>query len=154
MSEKPVEIVDPDSVELSDADKARIRAKVVKAIAADRKKALERQLEAQIEEELRGKEGMLTGDPEEDRIVNVMIDVGENTDRIVVNGKAYFHGVSYELPIHMARSLQEIMFRSQMHEHGITDKPLSSFYQKPRHTVVSRRGAKNAPVRPDGHAVV
>lgn len=146
---KPAEIVDPEAVELSAADHDRIRAKVLKRVAADRKKALEEQLEAKLLEEIQGKAGMLTGDPEEDRIVTLTVDLGQNADKIVINGRSYMHGVAYDVPLHMARSMMEIAYRTQLHEHSITDKPLSLFYAKPRHTVLTRRGTTNAPRRPD-----
>lgn len=137
---KPVAAeVDPDAVELSEADHARIRAKAKAQVAAERKKALEaKALEAALEE-IRGKAGLVTGNPEEDRIVNITIDCGENSDGITVNGVKRFHGRTYEVPLHVARSLQEIMFRSQSHEHDISGKGRSEFYRRPRHVALTRR---------------
>jgi hypothetical protein len=144
---------DPDAPILSAEDIERIRAKARAQVAADRKKQAEAQLLAEELEKIRGKQGQLTGDPRLDELVNVMIDCGENTDRIVINGRPFFHGRQYMVPRHVADTLREIMWRTQLHEHSITDKPLSSFYQRARNTEVSNRGVINAPRTPDQRVI-
>lgn len=161
MAEKtpPAAPVDPDNVTLSPEDLVRIRAKAAKMVAEERKRALEAQaLEAALEE-IRGKEGLVIGDPVEDEIVNITINLadgacgrspnGNELNGIRVNGREYQQGKTYPVQRHVARSLMEAMWRTWVHEHGITDKPWSDFYRKPRHTMVSaRRGITNAPVSP------
>jgi hypothetical protein len=137
-----------DAPLLSEEEIEGIRQQARKIVARDRKKAamdalLEKELEA-----IRGKEGMRTGDPIKDEIVNIMIDVGLSSDSITVNGKKYFHGEQATVPRHVAESLREIMWRTQMHEQDISGKPLATFYQRARHTEISRAGVKNAPVEP------
>lgn len=128
--------------ELSAADHDRIRAKARKMVAADRRKALEaRALEVELEA-LRGKAGQMTGDPQEDEIVSITIHLAENAPWIKINGKKFEEGVTYPVPRHVARSLMDIMWRAEVHEHSITDKPLTEFYRKPRHTAIQgRRGS-------------
>lgn len=145
---KPAEEIDLDAPLLSAEDIERIRAKARAQVAAERKKQAEAQLLAEELEKIRGKQGQLTGDPRLDELVNVMIDCGENTDRIVINGRPFFHGRQYTVPRHVAESLREIMWRTQMHEHSITEKPLSAFYQRPHNTAISRKGIENGPRNP------
>lgn len=146
---KVTEPVDPDNVTLSAADLERIRQKAKEMVAADRKKALEAAALAAALEEIRGKEGLLTGDPVEDEIVNLTIVLGVSSPDIKINGKSFLHGQTYPVPRHQARTLMDMMWQTEKHEHTLTDKPLSELYRKPRHTLLTRRGATNAPRRPD-----
>jgi len=142
---RPAETIDPDDVQLTAEDMERIRAKARAKVSKERREALEAQALAKEIEALRGKEGLRTGNPEEDELVDLTIDCGDSADRIVINGRAYFVGQTYTVPKHMARSLMEIMHRTQLHEHSITDKPLADFYRRKRNTALSRTGAVNAP---------
>ena len=145
---KHVDDLNPDAPLLPEEEIAAIRAKALRMVLAERKKAAEKALLAEEMEKLRGKEGDRTGDPAADELVNIMIDAGASTDRIVINGRAFFHGQQYTVPRHKAESLREIMWRTQLHEHSITDKPLAAFYAKARNTVITRRGVVNAPRNP------
>jgi len=150
--EKPAEIVDPDNVSLSAERLAAIKVEAAKIVAKERLAALEKMELNKALEEIRGKEGLRTGDPEEDRIVSITIDTGAGAvgrshngaelNGIRINGREFTNGKTYEVPVHQARTLMEIMYRTALHEHSITDKPMSEFYRKPRHTLIQgRRGA-------------
>ena len=154
--------IDPDNVTLSAERLAEIRAKAAKIVAEERLKALEKMELDKALEEIRGKEGLRTGDPEEDRIVSITIDTGAGAvgrshnglelNGIRINGREFTNGKTYEVPVHQARTLMEIMYRTALHEHSITDKPMSEFYRKPRHTLIQgRRGqvvkVTNAPAQ-------
>jgi hypothetical protein len=139
---------DPDAPLLTDEDRERIRLKAVKQVQDDRKKAAEAQLLAQELEKLRGKANEITGDPVMDEIVNIIVDTGANTDKLLIDGRIFQHGVMYPVPRHKAESMREMMWRSQMHEHAITGKPLLEFYQRKRNTVISRAGVVNPPRNP------
>lgn len=141
--------VDPDNVTLSAERLAAIRAKAKKMVAEERLAALEKMELDRALEDIRGKAGMVTGDPVEDEIVNITIDLAVGAPDIKINGKAFVQGKTYPVPRHQARTLMEIMYRTALHEHNLTDKPMSEFYRKPRNTVLTRRGAVNAP-RPPG----
>src|SRR6185437_9268097 len=139
---RPAETIDPDDVQLTAEDMERIRAKARAKVSKERREALEAKALAKEIEALRGKEGLRTGNPEEDELVDLTIDCGDSADRIVINGRAYFVGQTYTVPKHMARSLMEIMHRTQLHEHSITDKPLADFFRKKRNTLVAGRMGK------------
>lgn len=131
------EEVDPDNVQLSEADLKRIEAKAKAQVTAERKKALEARALTSALEKIRGKAGMVTGNPEEDRLVTMTIDVGASADSITINGHKRFHGQTVEVPLHVARSLMEIMYRTQMHEEEIGGKVRALF--KPRRIALTRR---------------
>jgi hypothetical protein len=155
----PKEAIDPDNVTLGADKLAAIREKARAMVAKERLDALEKMALDKALEDIRGKAGNITGDPEEDRLVNLTIDTGagavgqssngQELNGIRLNGREFTNGKTYEVPIHQARTLMEIMYRTHLHEHSLTDKPLSEFYRKPRHTLLTRRGAVNAPRRPD-----
>lgn len=139
--------VDPDNVKLSAERIEAIRAKARQIVAEERLKALEAMELEKALEDIRGKAGNVTGDPAEDEIVNITIDIGDEPFPLRINGRAFEHGKTYPVPRHQARTLQEMMFRVALHEHCITDKPLTAFFQRPRQTVVSaRKGVRNAPL--------
>src|SRR5258708_2089531 len=156
---KPAQALDPDNITLSAERLAAIREKARAIVAKERLEALGEVELRRALEDIRGKEGMRTGDPEEDRIVSITIDTGPGAvgrshngmelNGIRINGREFTNGKTYDVPIHQARTLMEIMWRTALHEHNLTDKPLSEFYRKPRHTLLTRRGAVNAPRRPD-----
>ncbi len=156
---KPAEALDPDNITLSAERLAAIREKARAIVAKERLEALEKMELDKALEDIRGKEGMRTGDPEEDRIVDITIDTGQGAvgrshngtelNGIRINGREFTNGKPYPVPVHQARTLMEIMWRTALHEHNLTDKPLSEFYRRPRHTLLTRRGAVNAPRRPD-----
>ena len=131
--------IDPDNIQLSAADLARIEAKAKAQIAAERKKALESQALTAALEKIRGKAGLITGNPEEDRLVTLTIDVGASADGILINGMKRFHGQTVEVPLHVARSLMEICYRTQIHEEEISGKGRMLF--KPRRVTLNRRNA-------------
>lgn len=142
MTEKakpPAVEIDPDNVQLSEEDLAAIERKAKKQVADERKKALEAQALAAALEKIRGKAGFITGDPEKDRLVSITIDVGQSADGITINGRKYFHGQTFEVPLHVAETLREICYRTQMHEEEISGKSRSGF--KPRNIALNRRNA-------------
>jgi len=156
---KSAQELDPDNIMLSAEKLAAIRAKARTIVAEERLAALEKMELDKALEDIRGKEGLRTGDPVEDEIVNITIDTGPGAvgrshngtelNGIRINGREYTNGRTYPVPRHVARTLMEIMWRTALHEHSLTDKPLSEFYRKPRGTLISpRRGVVNAPTGP------
>lgn len=136
--------IDPDEIALSPEDLARIEAKAKAQVAAERKKALETKALTDAIERIRGKAGMLTGNPEEDRLVYLTIDC-PNSDAIKINGMGRFHGQTVKVPVHVARSIMEVMWRNQVHEHEITAKP--RLQMKKRRIAVSPTNAGNVQAR-------
>lgn len=133
---------------------AEIRADAQKKVRAEKTKQLEAAEMARAMEEIRGKEGQLTGDPDEDRIVSLTVRMADDAPGPTINGRKYEHGRTYEVPVHVARTLMDIAYRTEVSAQMITDKPLLAFYQRPRMTVISpRKGVVGGPERPDGSLV-
>src|SRR5258708_39054762 len=73
---KPAQALDPDNITLSAERLAAIREKARAIVAKERLEALEKMELDRALEDIRGKEGMRTGDPEEDRIVDITSATG------------------------------------------------------------------------------
>lgn len=134
----PIEI-DPDDVQLSQEELAEIERKARAQIAKERKDALKKQALDRALEAIRGKAGLVTGDPEKDRLVDITIDVGKSADGVTINGKKYFLGRTYTVPKHVAETIREVCYRTQMHEEEISGKTRLMF--KPRNVSLTRHNA-------------
>jgi hypothetical protein len=104
---------------------ARIEAKV----AAEDKAAKKKQTEEQYAEFLRDQKRRAE-DPQEEEF-DILIDVAPYTDRIVIDGREFFHGVTYTVPRSLFESLRDIIFCSWKAEEE-TGGANREFYKKPR----------------------
>lgn len=96
--------------QLTDADKAEIRKRAREQVLETRKKAAtEAYLKAAIREEEREFE------PDE-QFEDFTVNLAEYAPYIMINGVMYFHGVTYEVPASLARSLGEIQQNTWRHE--------------------------------------
>jgi|SRR5215469_17780527 len=95
---------------LTDADKAEIRKRAREQVAEAKKKAAtEAYLKAAMKEEEREYE------PKE-ALEDFTVDLAEYAPYIAINNTMYFHGVTYEVPCSVARSLAEIAQATWRHE--------------------------------------
>ena len=63
----------------------------------------------------------------------VLINLGNHSDRVVINGKTYMHGRSYPLTIDEERTILDIAFRTHLHQaEKKGGKWLSDFYGRQR----------------------
>lgn len=109
---------------------AEIKAKAREEILSEKKAAAKKDLIAKEKLRLQREEGLTTGNSHMDQIVSINIDLAPYSDRILVNGSAYWHGQRYSVPRHIAMSLQETMFRSWQHQAEIKGESLREFYAK------------------------
>lgn len=131
---------------LTNAEYRAAQETAAKKLAAERKKAAIKAVEEEALAALKREEGLATGDDAKDEIVSVTIDLAEHSRGIIVNFTPYWHGHTYEVPRHVADTLNEIMYRGWSHQFEIDGKTRTQFYQSRRDTVVSAvHGVKNAP---------
>ena len=112
---------------------------------AERKAARER-LIADSMDAIRRERNALTGQIDLDEPVMITVDVAEYTDRIIIDGKQYFHGSTYTVPRHTAQTLNEVMFRSYMHQAQLDGKDPQEAYRRSHAQHVTKQGV--APVTP------
>ena len=112
---------------------------------AERKAAREKMI-ADSMDALRRERNALTGVIDQDEEVNITIDVAEYTDRLIIDGQQFFHGSTYKVPRHKAATLNEMMFRSYMHQAQLDGKDPQEAYRRSHAQHVTKSGI--APVDP------
>lgn len=140
--------IDPNHPILTVQEQRDAMAKARARVTAEDKKAAIKAFEEQATEQIRGKKGLRTGDPVKDELVSISLDLAEHSNAIVLNGNAYWHGQTYEVPRHVADTLREIQSRGWNHQLELDGKGLSERYRTPHNTVLSAKtGVVNAPQR-------
>lgn len=110
--------------------KARVR------LDKERKVAAIRDVEERETMRLRVEEGLTSGITAEDELVWITIDVPDWVPWCAINGQAYHHGHSYQVPTHVARSLKEQMQNCQR-THDLADgKSTMDMYRARRTPVI------------------
>jgi hypothetical protein len=123
--------------------KSRARAKLSK----EQKDAALKAVETAELDRLRFEEFQTVGGPENE-MVNITIDLPTFAANLMTNWRAYWHGVTYTLPRHIANDLAYRMQCAWQHQYREIDgKKQAEFYQRKRETVLSPNGARNAPAR-------
>lgn len=126
---------------------AQARSDLIAKQRANAKKALLASETLRLAQE----EGLTTGSSINDQPVSITLDLAEHSDRIVINGRPYYHGYTYTVPRHIADNLAEIQYRGWKHQDEIDGKDLVQHYQRQRLTTMSQVTgvAKNAPAKFD-----
>jgi len=101
----------PSKFELTDEEKEELQAEASKIINSKRHKAAREQYLQHVISEL-----MKADDPGSYETEILVIDVAGHSDRIVLDGAAYYQGVQYEVSANKAASIREIMWRTHQHE--------------------------------------
>ena len=141
------EAVYGDDPILSEAEMTKIRAEVKAKVLADQKKDAATRFRDAEERRLRYEEGLTIGGVEDD-MVTITMDMAEHSDKILINMRAYWHGRTYTVPRHLARTLGEVMHRGWMHQNEIDGKSRQQFYQNHRPATVSAvKGVSGGPRR-------
>jgi len=141
--EEPVKAKHPI---LSDAEVQAARDKARSIVEKERKDAAIKALVAEETTRLQREEGLVSGDPVKDELVNITMDLPEYSASVNINMEPYWHGHSYKVPRHVANTLREIMSRAWNHQHEIDGKTLAQSKQLARDTVISPvAGTYNAP---------
>lgn len=132
---------------LSDDEIEAVKKEARKSIEKDKKDHARKRLLAEEIAKLRVAEGV--GGVEDD-MVNILIDTAIFANSITLDGKKYWHGATYTVPRHVARSLSDIMFRGKRHQAvDVKGEKLAEFYRSPRQTVINGRSGViiNAPTQ-------
>lgn len=121
-----VEETPPIGQLLSEADLIAIREEAQAHVAADfkkeeRKKVFERMV---VEERMKYA-------PEEE-LISTLIDLPGHAKAIVINGREYVHGATYDVPISLHRSMAEIMYRAWQHEDVVGGVNRDTYIKPPR----------------------
>jgi hypothetical protein len=112
-------------IELTDEEKAEIEAEAKRQITSDLRKRLKK---AYLEEILDAHKK--EQDPDSNIYEDLLIDLPGHADRIVLDGTVFFHGLSYSMNAHQARTVRDIMWNAWKHEAEI-GKANDKFYRQP-----------------------
>lgn len=123
---------------LDEVDHEALRAEAAKSVEEDFKKA-ERQktLKKYIAEE------RTKYDPEEEQM-SILIDLPGHSQRVVINGREFYHGTTYTVPMSLYRSLDDIQYCAWKHEDAVGGANRDS-YVKPRHITLRPGSESMAP---------
>jgi hypothetical protein len=131
---------------LTNAEVEEAIAEAKKRLDAAERKAARDKLIAESMDQIRRERNALTGQVDLDEEVTVTIDVAEYTDRIILDGEQFFHGQTYKLPRHKAATVNEMMFRSYMHQAQLDGKDPQEAYRRSHAQHITKAGT--APVGP------
>lgn len=111
--EETPKIVEGESVSLSEAEMEELRLEAKAKVQAEQKKSLKAAFLAKVleEERTKYKPGR--------QIVNFTLDLPGHADRIILDGKHFFHGVTYKITEDVYRSMMDIQARAWEHENEI-----------------------------------
>lgn len=128
-----------DETLLSAEDKANLRQRARDKVMKERKQRAEDAfLAAAVEEERHA------NDPEYEQ-KRITLNLAGHSDRIMLDGTVFFHGMTYNVPFPVYQSLKEVQARGWDHEDevGGVNRDL---YRKPRSPVTLRPGMENMAV--------
>jgi hypothetical protein len=121
------------SVEEVEAARKRARDKIDK----ERRAAASKQVEEEETRRLRREEGLTSGITSEDEIVWVTIDLPDWCPNVSINSTPYWHGHSYQVPRHVARTISE-QIQNALRAHDLADgKSITDQFKSRRNTVMN-----------------
>ena len=125
---------------LTNAEYDAAGAEAEKRLADAERKAAREKLIADSMDAIRRERNALTGVIDQDEEVDITIDVAEYTDRIIIDGQQFFHGSTYKVPRHKATTLNEVMFRSYMHQAQLDGKDPQEAYRRSHAQHITKAG--------------
>lgn len=130
---------------LSDAEVAAAKKEARDAIEKERKAVATKTLIADEKLRLQREEGLVSGDPIKDEMVNMTVDLPGFAGSVNVNMEPFWHGHTYTVPRHVANSIKEQMQRAWNHQQEIDGKSLAQNLLQRRDTKLTPVGVTNAP---------
>ena len=130
---------------LSNKEYRAAEAKALARIEREDKATAAKMVEEALVEKVRGKKGLVTGNPILDEQVEIHLDLAEYTDRITINGVSYMHNGTYTVPRHVANTLREMQSRTWIHQNELDGKGIADRYRLPYNTLIDKKGVHNAP---------
>lgn len=124
---------------LTNAEFKAAQAKAHKKIDAEKRAAAMKAVEEQTLEAVRGKAGLITGDPGKDELIEIYLDLYEGSDHVMLSGVRYDHGRVHTVPRHVADTLREIASRGHNHQNELDGKGLSARPARQVGTILNAR---------------
>lgn len=128
---------------LTDEELASLREKAKNEVLAERKKIAEAAVLAELKAQERRELGVMTGEDDKDRIVWIYVDLPEYSNHVMLDGRAFFHGMDYPVPHHQAVYVMEMCQRAHDHQAEVDGKGTMAA-RKNRQTGIIERNAGTA----------
>lgn len=120
---------------LSIEDQLHIREDVARETEAEKLEIAKRAFREQVREEARREAGI------DEENVTFTLDLAEFADRLLIDGRIYFHGRTYTVPRSVYNSMSEMAFRTHGHQLELDGKSRIKHMQ--RNQGVSPHGVVN-----------
>jgi hypothetical protein len=114
-----------DDIQLTEEEKAAVRAEAHAKIVADKKRELKKKYLEELLLEQKRKD-----DPQLYAMEQILIDLPGGADRLTIDGAVYFHGATPTVTSVVAASIREMMARGWKHE-GEIGGSYRDHYRKP-----------------------
>jgi hypothetical protein len=124
---------------LTNAEFRAAQKKAQDRVDKENRAAAMKAVEEQTVEKIRGKAGLITGDPVKDELVEIYLDLYEGADHIMLSGIRYDHGRVHKVPRHVAATLQEIAARGHNHQTELDGKGLAARPGRQGNTQISAK---------------
>ena len=131
----------PGAVELDAKTQMDLENEAKAELLAEQTALAEKQFKAAAKKRLKAEMQAANG-MKEDELVPVTIDLAPHADKIVIDGVAYYHGMTYNFAPAAVNTINEIMFRTWQHEAEISDRRnRSNAYKHPQAPVIRNTAA-------------
>ncbi len=124
---------EPIEAELSQSEIRAIETEVRSDLRKEDRKKKREALKAKLKKELQQAAGIEEGFEE------VYLDLAKHSDRIIINGVSYMHGLTHRVPASLARDFRWIMQSTHWHQAEIDGKP-KRYYTSERNIKLSPHG--------------
>lgn len=130
-----INLIDPAS--LDDVTKDALRERARKAVAEEQQQKTADALYLQyLDEERKALDPVY-------EMKYIQLDMAGHSDRIMLDGTIFFHGITYEVPMPVYLSLREVVQNGWKHEREISGSPNARSYNRPRDTHISQSGVRH-----------
>ena len=110
----------PGAVELGTATEMELLAEARAELLAEQQALAEKQFKAAAKRRLKAEMQAAAG-VEEEKLVPIQIDLAPHADKILIDGVAYYHGMTYNFAPATVPTIKEIMHRTWRHEEEISN---------------------------------
>ena len=130
--DEPIKLTSEEMEAVEKQVRAELRAREKKRLLAEYHNTLMRRLTGEVD---------VQHEMDDETFVQYTLDLAPHADRIILDGRHYMHGQTYEFNSHQLRTVKDIEHNTWKHERSVQDANRDKY--KPVH-------AKSTVIRPSG----
>lgn len=124
---------------LSIADMKEIEAQAQREVQEELKEKLRSDYLSQVKADLKKKALFVAGkDDKGEHLERILIDLPKFSDRITLDGCAYFHGISYSFNAKKAATIRDTIYRQWLHHAEINGLDMNELFGRKKYHAVVR----------------